>query len=701
MFSRITSESRLKLALGIFFLCLSVPAFLLAYRAYQQAQWEVFHGFRLQAEALSARLDADLRQRLANEDARTFIDYAFAVGGGARSPLAAFPTPQTLPGLVGYFQVDSAGRVSTPVLPNPDDQQAHGLDAEEYAARQALDARLRAALEAPAIGIGARRDAPASPAPSAAAGKSLDSLASADTRGNLFERLTNVDEGRQRTQQSGDYGTVADLKLDQRLEKKSREQRAGAPEPASGAAFAPLRRESRKEQVAVLEAEQDTDQMADDNVVSIMTPRSYALADQPARAVAGASSQSTPREETATERTARAKDLSTVRVRLFESELEPMKFERLDADHFLLFRNVWRDGSRYVQGAVIEQSAFLNGMIVDAWRGSALAAMSNLLIAWRGEVLSVGAPAAAAADERAGGLRGELLYRTRLSAPLAELELIYSVTELPLGASIAYLGWVTLALIVILAGGCFSIYRFALGQMCLFRQQQDFVSAVSHELKTPLTSIRMYSEMLKAGWADDDRKATYYEFIHDESERLSRLIENVLQLARMNRGQTRLELKPATIDSLFALLENKLASQVAQAGFVLHAQIEGDTGAALVKVDEDALVQILINFVDNAIKFTPADAPQRIELSAASHGEDSVRLSVRDYGPGVPKPQMRRIFELFYRAENELTRDTVGTGIGLALVRQLAGAMHTRVDVSNRDPGAEFSLTLPRAPSPT
>ena len=74
------------------------------------------------------------------------------------------------------------------------------------------------------------------------------------------------------------------------------------------------------------------------------------------------------------------------------------------------------------------------------------------------------------------------------------------------------------------------------GQLRLARQQQDFVSAVSHELKTPLTSIRMYGEMLKAGWADDAKKQTYYDYIHSESERLSRLIENVLQLARLTRS---------------------------------------------------------------------------------------------------------------------------------------------------------------------
>src|SRR5205814_961221 len=94
------------------------------------------------------------------------------------------------------------------------------------------------------------------------------------------------------------------------------------------------------------------------------------------------------------------------------------------------------------------------------------------------------------------------------------------------------------------------MYRFAVGQLRHARQQQDFVSAVSHELKTPLTSIRMYGEMLKAGWADDAKKQTYYDYIHSESERLSRLIENVLQLARLTRGSQPLERKRATTAAL-------------------------------------------------------------------------------------------------------------------------------------------------------
>jgi signal transduction histidine kinase len=234
-----------------------------------------------------------------------------------------------------------------------------------------------------------------------------------------------------------------------------------------------------------------------------------------------------------------------------------------------------------------------------------------------------------------------------------------------------------------------------LGQIRLARQQQDFVSAVSHELKTPLTSIRMYGEMLKEGWADEAKRQQYYAYIHDESERLTRLIENILQLANITRNGLRLDLRPIGAGELFDHVHAKISSQVERAGFELAFTVDEDVRGAVVVVDEDCFVQIVINLVDNAIKFSKSAGARKIDLRGATVRGGRVRFSVRDYGPGVPGNQMKKIFRLFYRTESELTRETVGTGIGLAIVHQLATAMSAEVDVVNRDPGAEFGLTFP------
>jgi signal transduction histidine kinase len=301
---------------------------------------------------------------------------------------------------------------------------------------------------------------------------------------------------------------------------------------------------------------------------------------------------------------------------------------------------------------------------------------------------------------RAGGYpvsqtRGDLLYRAPLSAPLNEVELIFSVADLPMGPGGRIVGWATFVLAVVLLGGLAVVYRSAAAQIDLTRQQQDFVAAVSHELKTPLTSIRMYGEILRAGWASEEKKKTYYDFIFHESERLSRLIANVLRLARLTRNGDEMDVKPATASELLSLVESKVASQVEQAGFRLVLDRDPQAGSASIAVDADSLVQILINLVDNALKFS-AHSQQKVVEIGARVAQGSVVFRVRDYGPGIAPRHLERIFELFYRAEDELTRETTGTGIGLALVSELTAAMGGEVGVRNCQPGAEFTVTFPR-----
>ena len=275
------------------------------------------------------------------------------------------------------------------------------------------------------------------------------------------------------------------------------------------------------------------------------------------------------------------------------------------------------------------------------------------------------------------------------------MQLIFSVTRLPAGPGAWVLGWVTVVLVLVLCGGFYLLYRLGAGQIALARQQQDFVSAVSHELKTPLTSIRMYSEMLREGWAAEDSKQSYYAFIHDESERLSRLIGNVLQLARMNRNEVKVDVKPVAVSELIDAVRSLVSSQIERAGFTLRLDCDAAAGQAVIAVDADAFTQILINLVDNAVKFSAAADCRVIDVGCCRQRDGSMMFGVRDYGPGVPRDQMKKIFRLFYRSESELTRETVGTGIGLALVRQLTEAMGGQVDMVNREPGAEFRVVFP------
>jgi signal transduction histidine kinase len=449
-------------------------------------------------------------------------------------------------------------------------------------------------------------------------------------------------------------GKVADLKLDDLYQKKSEDIERKEEDEIRDALTASPARSKRREQIALPESVSPAD---DQTVVN---------------------------------------GPIDLRISTFESEVDPLEFSLLDSGHFVLFRKVWRDGNRYIQGILIDQGAFVADVIDARYRETAVAGMSKLIVAFRDDVIH-------SVSRRATGISysnsredfdGALLYRNRLSAPLDGLELIFSITRLPPGPGASVLGWVTLVLAIVFVGGFFTLYRLGLSQINLARQQQDFVSAVSHELKTPLTSIRMYGEMLREGWADEEKRQSYYEFIHDEAERLTRLISNVLQLAKITRNESQFDIKSINVGELMSNIDSKISSQVKRAGFELRFERNDQADRAMINVDEDCFAQIVINLVDNAIKFSKDADKKLITLSSRLIGNSEVMFAVRDYGPGVPKEQMKKIFKLFYRSESELTRETVGTGIGLAIVHQLSVAMGGKVDVVNVDPGAEFRVTF-------
>lgn len=696
---------RLRNFLLAFFLALAIPMTVLVWQAYSQLKWEAFHQYRGVAEELTNRADARLNDMIRTADARSFADYTFLVVSGdpsagflQHSPLSIYPVTDAVPGVLGYFQVDSEGVYSTPLLP-PDGTPAAslGISDSEYENRLQLARDIRTILADNRLvqsrqEIGARRIARLVPEPEGGFLVGLSTVSNAvdeqvvvqaepepaaddkdDYSQQIFDLLNRPDADYLPTSGSGgtleqdhveakspppaartnSIGKVSELRLDHALQKKSEEAESEVPleRAKQGELSYEPGRAKRKEQGAL--------------------PELAGIADG--------------------EEIANVRGLADLRISTFESEVDPFEFSLLDSGHFVLFRKVWRDDQRYIQGALIDRTVFISDVIEADFVGTSLATMSNLFVAHRDDVIqSFGGRQQVSYPDVAEELNGALLYRNRLSAPLSSLELIFSIKHLPPGPGANVLGWVTVVLAIILIGGFLALYRLGSRQIQLARQQQDFVAAVSHELKSPLTSIRMYGEMLKEGWAEEDKKQSYYEFIHDESERLSRLISNVLQLARITRNESQIDLKPTTVAELMTTIESKIASQIECAGFDLEINRDGDADQAMISMDDDCFAQIIINLVDNAIKFSRHAKIKTIEISSKLCSDNSVMFSVRDYGPGIPRDQMKSIFQLFYRSESELTRETVGTGIGLAIVHQLTVAMSGTVDVVNAKPGAEF-----------
>jgi len=676
-------KSRLRNFVALFFLALAVPTAVLIWQAYSQLKWEAFHQYRGVAEELSSRIDTRLNDMIRTADARSFADYAFLVVTGdpsanfvQRSPLSAYPVARDLPGVLGYFQVDTDGSFSTPILP-PDgtDAASLGIGDVEYANRLKLAQDIQAVLSDNRLvqtrpQAGMRRGLASSVEESAISpDEEKDAAGAAGGALRARQQVAEQEEpavAREYTQQVFDdlserknsIGKVSDLKLDADLQQKSEEREGeGAKEQVSDTAFAASPgRMKRTEQIALPESVR-----LDDNVAASNVPA--------------------PNE---------------IRISTFESEIDPFELRLLDSGHIVLFRKVWRDGERYVQGLLLDQEVFIQEAIGASFRETALSTMSNLIVAYEDDVIRAFSGRVSSSYSSAyEAFDGTLLYRNRLTAPLSSLELIFSITQLPPGAGAGVLAWVTLILAVVFVGGFLVLYRLGLSQINLARQQQDFVSAVSHELKTPLTSIRMYGEMLKEGWADEDKRQSYYEFIHDESERLSKLIANVLQLAKITRNDPQFNLTSINVGELMSNIQSKISNQVERAGFELHVARDNNVGEATINMDEDCFAQIVINLVDNAIKFSRDAENKIIEISGRLTGDDHIVFSVRDYGPGIPRDQMKMIFQLFYRSESELTRETVGTGIGLAIVHQLTLAMKGSVDLVNAEPGAEFRVRFP------
>jgi signal transduction histidine kinase len=237
-----------------------------------------------------------------------------------------------------------------------------------------------------------------------------------------------------------------------------------------------------------------------------------------------------------------------------------------------------------------------------------------------------------------------------------------------------------------------SLWFSAAAQNNLARKKDDFVSAVSHELRTPLTSIRMHSEMLEKGWVrSQDKLGEYYTKMRAESERLSRLIENVLDFSRIQRGQKKYSFKVGDISKSVADVVEMMTPYAEQMGFIIRTEF-GCCGQ--VTFDSDAVTQILVNLLDNAVKYAGKAQDKTITVRTKSERNFTL-IEVEDHGPGVPHRQWKKVFEPFYRIAEEATRETQGSGLGLALVKKFAQAHNGFVEIINARPsGAIFRVAL-------
>lgn len=367
----------------------------------------------------------------------------------------------------------------------------------------------------------------------------------------------------------------------------------------------------------------------------------------------------------------------------------------LNRQYIVFYRNVLRGEENFVQGFVVDLREYLKS-IVELEIGDYASDDNHLALkfTYKGDLISFGI------DTR----NTIKVFEENLAEPLNAITMSMYVDEsvqeaggngqiISNGQLLFLIGSI---MFLLLGGGLISIYRLTQSQLDLAQKRQDFISAVSHELKTPLTTIKMRAEILQTSYQkmDDAKRKRSFDQIASESDRLTRLIQNVLDLSKIDGNRWVANIKKdwpkAVLDDFVTMYTKNIEDH----GFSLTVSCDSDIDRVQLMMDRDAVMQILTNLVDNSLKFSKNADYKMIIIEMKTEG-DHVYLAVRDYGPGIPPSEMKKVFQEFYRVENEMTRTTKGTGIGLSMVKKLCALSNMKIEIENANPGLRTKIHFP------
>lgn len=372
----------------------------------------------------------------------------------------------------------------------------------------------------------------------------------------------------------------------------------------------------------------------------------------------------------------------------YQVEVAPLQAVFLSDARIFIFRRIMINNQIYRQGFVLQVNAFLNHLAQTYFLTQPMARFTGLRLS----VIDQGRETEAVESGLIAKNPDFILIRS-FPSPFSFLEATLTCQQIPRSAGRKTLTVMLVVLAVIVLMGLFAIYQSTRTIVDLSERRSQFVSSVTHELKTPLTNIRMYIEMLEQGIARTaEREQEYYRILDSEGARLSRLINNVLELSKLEQKQRHIDLQTGTLEDVITEVQAVMAEKIKQEGYVLTAEA-GQIG--FLKYDREVMLQVLINLIENSMKFGKS-APQREISIRTRRDEDGVKIMVSDTGPGIPRQDLKKVFEDFYRVETSLTRTTRGTGIGLSLVKKFVRLMGGYVTAANNEgPGCTITITLP------
>lgn len=641
-----TPRRRIGLVLLTAGVAIGIALGLLSTRALELADREERLQQQFVADRLFDRMEQELNDVIAAEEARPFDHWrpTILVGGEPEpSPLASGPSD---PIIAGYFQIDPDGSASSP----------HGLAGTLEQSLPELPARFAGwggeppgpssvEVVVPGSPAPAPRPRPAPrPQPSPAVVKEVEPQAIAETQQIAedfgVQELALLDIGatmntavQERVQRGSAVQNVDAKQLGNFVQQQ---QIAMTPEPPPPVETRPP--EPRAEPV---EPPRDP---PEPEVVAVAEPPPEPARPTPARRV--------------------TVDVPTTTV--VDIQVSPLRGTQ-DASGRWLVREVRFGEQTWVQGMLLDEPA------LKARIGRVTADLQGVA------ELSWTAPTA-----------GDFVHE--FAEPFTGLSASLRVAPLEATASVwTWISSLTLLTALFALLGLGAAWRTSTTSLALARERSDFVSAVTHELRSPLTSIRMYAEMLQSGMVQADKQSEYHGVIREEAERLSRLVEDVLTFARLERGIVAVTGSTATVQESLAQIEAVFSPVLAKADQTLTIELAPDVREQ--RLPGDALAQVLTNLIDNAAKFSPEGTALAIQGSLQGQ---TILLRVRDHGPGVDESVRRQMFKPFFRAERELTRQTRGTGIGLALVAGIVQELGGQISAHHHaDGGLQVEVRLP------